>query len=258
MQKAAQISVFILLGAIVLIGATVFFLAQEQKDAPKEQIADDGSFTGRIEGIERFVSSCLESTSYEALELVGASGGFYPLIDGAAFGDETIAYHFLDGKNMSSSLGEFERSIALAVEDNIDFCIKDFRDFPGILVQAEEAHAGVSIGEGISIALDYPITAISGNERSESSQFQANIAFRTKQMYGMGLLIVEELMKDPHDICLNCILDSANEANLTVEMEPLSKTDVLFTITEQGSDERISRSILRFAISDSIQTGAVK
>ena len=258
MQKAAQISVFILLGAIVLIGATVFFLAQEQKDGAQKQIADDGSFSGRIEGIERFVSSCLESTSYEALEHVGASGGSYPLIDGAAYGDETIAYHFLDGKNMSSSLGEFERSIALAVEDNIDFCIRGFRDFPGIVVKAEDPHARVNIGEGVFISLDYPITAISGNERSESSEFQANIAFRTKQMYGMGLLIVEELMKDPHEICLSCILDSPICANLLVEMEPISKTDILFTITEQGSDERISRSILRFAISDSIQTGAVK
>ena len=74
-NKRAQVTVFIILGVVILSSATLFFYLSSGLSAI-ETGADLGLESNQ-DAVQLFVEKCLADTSYDALSQVLANGGYY-------------------------------------------------------------------------------------------------------------------------------------------------------------------------------------
>ncbi|MBI2126778.1 MAG: hypothetical protein HYU02_05635, partial [Thaumarchaeota archaeon] len=144
MQKRAQVTVFIILGLVVMVVAGLFLLNNQGKGLPSRLASENDLAAVNTEGlaIQGLVNSCLKQK-------------------------------FLQGKGYfgleKSSTTELERYI----ETTMPECAGIYGyDKKGLKVQAEEPRAKVTITEQASVAdLYYPITVSSGDAKAELQSF---------------------------------------------------------------------------------------
>ena len=81
MQKRGQITIFLIVGVVILFTVIIFLLvyAKMQKqglETSKESIV---AISSPKIAVKNFVQSCLQKTSIEAIEFIGKRGGYYDL-----------------------------------------------------------------------------------------------------------------------------------------------------------------------------------
>ena len=166
MNKKAQVTIFAIIGVIVLITGSLFFYSQTQIE---KQIIPDAYLKEKIpaefDAIKKYVDDCIYKVSVDGLELAGQHGGYISMVDPeistASFkiipeATESDAVIFSDGSNLAipywwylqsvndctgecrygskrpelrDSENSIEKQLERYVKKNLKNCINNFEDF---------------------------------------------------------------------------------------------------------------------------------
>lgn len=208
-SKRGQITVFIILGIIILLSTATFFYVKQKlttfdpTDVPKQKTTT----------VHTFVQECLNLELRAALDRVGATGGFidYPsqisndpgsYLNIAPIDEAKMPYWWYAGENRIPPLDFIQAQVEQYIEQNIDGCIDNFSAVPDYeVIKTGNASVKLVFGENdVSVQMMYPLLAIKVPERNEFSlngyDFYVKAPIRFKKVYETAKKIMDDENKD--------------------------------------------------------------
>jgi hypothetical protein len=199
--KRAQITIFIIIGIIILLSTGVYLYVREAG------VGLPTILQPKTAPIETFITLCLERTARDALNLIGAQGGFLTLppailynptryVDaipgiGGGLDGPKIPYWYYEGKTQYPHYSYIQREVELYIEQNIGSCIDDFRAFKDEfdIVERSNVTATVLLNEEDTVAsIDYAIDVMpkGSEEVTRKDKFIVVMKVKVKKMWRLA------------------------------------------------------------------------
>lgn len=246
MSKRGQVTVFIIVGILILAAAgTYLFLNKEF--AKKNLNPEDGI---EAASIHMFVNNCLEKSTVDALYKVLSQGGYneYPVdLDLFSFTENEevfkTPYYFKKNQVSLPSKTFIEKEISAAAEEFFVECVGNYEAFKesGFIIEPGKLMIiTVFSGPLTRISVDYPLTISKGEMAASYNQFAVNIPFNFEQKY----LLVKELLNDQEqnsdEFLIGKVSEIAEEQNFYYGFQQFGEfgEDILFNlIYDEGLEE---------------------
>ena len=191
-NKRAQISLFLLVGIVVIVGFILIF--HLKSSGPSEvnfnKIQSDA--------IKDYVDSCVELTAKHAVITLGLQGGFIgipndvKLLTFKQSPPINVVYLYdydnYVGNQYSKlqSLDAWQNELSDYINKNLEVCINNFKPFKlqGYDITAGKPNANVKIRDrDIVVNLDYPLVIKKGNTQEKLNDFQVRVGIDLKEVH---------------------------------------------------------------------------
>ncbi len=201
--KKAQITVFLIIGVIILISVGLIIYMKDKVETSMTE--DDLEFSTAAQPVAPFVEQCIKKTLQEAIIVVAERGGAYELPPLSTKEAYKNAPYYIYGTDMYLPTS-IENNIKLYFEENIRFCTQGFTELPGLEIAYDEPKAEILLGENTATAtVDYPLRIMEATgEITKMSRFKSSTPTRILEMSK----VAEEIVKTPimfESHCLTCI-----------------------------------------------------
>ena len=193
-SSRAQISVFIILGILILIiiGLAMLFLQQTQ-EAQQAQV-----FTAEETAVTAYITSCVEQTGQEALFTLGLQGGYETVPEPRT--DELllleVPYFLYETKTYVPTLEEIAMQVEAYMMAPITSCLAGLENIPSFQGTYELEELKVAFQEQeMSIDLRMPVTIFSEGSETTRESFHAEIATSFPVLYELAQQIVDKTIE---------------------------------------------------------------
>ena len=252
MIKRGQITIFIILGVIVLLmfGGAVFFLQYSSKsklDLQREQV---DSVSGEAAAVKVFVEDCLKKTLQEAIPYVAEYGGYYQLPEfSSQKAYKNAPFYFYQGKKLVPSKKEVEDAVSQYIFYNLSTCLNNFKNFL-FEINFGEAKVETNLGKGaVSVKLSLPLEI-----NLPSKKINIDI-LKTIQNSPLYLLwessekMADSIIQYSGGICLDCLSELAEKNNFDLQIIEFNKNETFFILSNEKKTAGKNASIhWRFAV----------
>lgn len=196
MQKKGQVTIFVILGIVIIIFIALIFLLR-----PSNQIPSTGQETSN--NIKEFAESCVDTIGKNALKYIGLQGGYntVPAINqpiartDTGLGSYNIAHWYIDPNTLAPNLTQVDKEINDYFIQHYPDCINDFSVYTneGWEINAEEIHVDTTFETGKTILkANYPVTADKAQEHLEfNSLTPITIPWNVKGVYTFAIEAAE-------------------------------------------------------------------
>ncbi len=136
--KKAQITIFIILGIVLLlsVGVAIYFY-QQRATAPIKKVV---TVPEDIQQIYDYVTTCIDQIGKDGIIILGAQGGYIDIpavidrnpnahINEDPLGIAKTVMWYYEGEDRTPSLDYMQRALALYVKQNIPDCVGNFEAF---------------------------------------------------------------------------------------------------------------------------------
>lgn len=201
-KKRGQITVFIVIGIILLIAVGLFItfrflLMPEPTITVPEEVAP----------VKEFIDICLEQTLTDAVVLAGIQGGYTTLPDDlrqSPYGHLPVAGEFktpmwyYSGSTRIPEIFEIEDSLNSYIEQNLDLCLQNFTGIEAYNVESTiEAQVLTTINkEDVRANMFMPITIVKGEERFEWEEYSVKVDAKLLKAYETAVQVLENENKN--------------------------------------------------------------
>ncbi|MBS3118948.1 hypothetical protein J4417_04715 [Candidatus Woesearchaeota archaeon] len=224
MIKRGQITIFIILGVVILLilGGAVFFLQYSSKsklDVSKEQV---DSVSGEAAAVKVFVESCLKKIGKEAISFVSIQGGYYnPSEPYFEYAGLKIPY-FFDKKAMNvPTKQKIEEESSLYIQKFLNNCLKNNKD----ISYTEEKKVKVMIApQTVLVSLEMPVTIESENKLVEIKDFQVKIPGEIGLATEVIPLIIAAQKEYPNRVRLSELVAIGEEKKVLIDLTHFNNT----------------------------------
>jgi hypothetical protein len=231
MVKKGQLTVFIILGVIILlvVGSILYFVFLFGPDGG----ADDSSELSREAiPIQRFVENCLVGVGGPGAYLLAAQGGFIYSYDTFLNAEhEQIAYHLELGERVAPLISYMEGQLNQFIADSLLLCLDNFQDFESYQFSYGEVNVSTRIeNEIILVDVLFPIQIVSDNTETELSAFHITLPLRLGNLLGVRDEIVADLTASEF-----LDLDALSSYDVEVSVLPYDKQSMVFSLYDAAS-----------------------
>lgn len=164
LHKKAQVTVFIIIGVIVLLSVGIFLYVKSEGDIFKP----DFLLPQEVIPLKNFIDQCIEDIASPSIDKMAFHGGYIELDEFAdprsyfslmPSSDLRTALWLYDGVNRMPSLANMQNQISDEVTNNLLDCINNFQDFPEFDIIEERSPETNTIinDEEIVVEIFYPI-----------------------------------------------------------------------------------------------------
>lgn len=248
MQKRGQVTVFVILGiVIVVILALVFYLYGERlKIQTQEQTKFD---TSTVEPLKTFVQDCINKYSLEGINLIGKQGGeinpgFYQNWNCVSPGNcDKVSYacyttEYSACYNKKPLLKEFvQDELENYLKTKIVQCVDltKIRD-SGYTVSAGELKLNVSMGDYATIVnVNYPITITKGNAVLKQDKFSKTFDVPLGRLIKVAQDIVNLAIINPQGFVDNNAYAFSQNGEIQLERQVYRNTDIYIAKTPNNN-----------------------
>lgn len=236
MKNKGQVTIFVILGILVVAGVILFF-------ALKGNIGEERQIPQEAEPVQIYVQNCLDEVSKDIIEKVGFSGGFYE--HQGITNKDRIPYFIYEEQKVMPPLNFTEKEISKAIEQRLSFCIQDFYSFSEYNIKQGKIKAKTSINENETIIqLNYPIEIRKGDFNYTLRKFDSSIDVRLGTIYDSVEYLIDKemyfLSTEPdygfNSICWVCFEDLAKNNGLNMEIYPdWDNEEILYVVEDNFS-----------------------
>lgn len=190
MLKRGQITVFLVVGIVILLlSAILFYVLSKGTTEPLKTEAEETTKALGIPGaVQLFVEDCLQQTIDPSIYLLAKQGGvIYPDEENPILLTDhgLVNYAWLNGEE-GISQEKMEADLATYVEENIDLCFAGFASFTDqgiqVIPEYDEMDVEVSIQDSaINLEMNLPLEII-----LPSNDIQSLTSFRVQKQSVLG------------------------------------------------------------------------
>lgn len=253
MKKRGQVTVFIILGIIILLLVVAFislksFMTTQQAKVEEEK-TQQAALAG--ESIKVYVESCIERTIRDAILENSFSGGYFILPEKSTTDlFDNIPYYFQNEQDLSLPDETIAIEIAKYVDEMLDFCLNDFRTFQeqGYEITKEKPKSEATLSpQKINVRTSLPITITIGTITKQISNFMVSVP--TAEFY-QNILTAREIIKsqEKEEVCITCFSNLALENELLINIFPSADNTYVFDIKDENYLINNENFRLRFAL----------
>jgi hypothetical protein len=228
MQKRGQITIFVILG-ILILGLIIGFFFLRNNSVVEELKVEDKTI--ETTSVKMFVEGCLEKKAEEGIYYTSLRGGyFYEPEMYNYFSLLKIPYYYHLGEDISLEKEDFEKGIA----DYINFFIYDCLDFEQfksfqITNKKEFSDIEVMIYENkVGVNLDYPVIIKQGNTFKELNDFNVELNYPLGELFSKVKKYLEFQEIDPNEVMLSNLMNLSHEENFKYKLS-FDKDTVFYT-----------------------------
>ena len=200
MKKRGQVTVFIIVGILILFVFLLFFylIPLLGKFTPDVVVPQE------VAPIKRYVESCMQDIGEKAVIKLGMQSGYVEIPEEIAMnpgayiqvsGPIKLPYWYLNGMDTSPTLSDIQSQISDYVSKNLKSCLKNFSDFDEFVIEEEgEIKTKTIIAEEeVVITVEYPLVIKNkiGDKTTKLSQYAASVPVRLKKIYRLAKGIME-------------------------------------------------------------------
>ena len=252
MHKRGQITVFIILGILVL--ATILIATSVSNSIKKEKLQKDADATAELESkansVKTLVEDCIEKTGEKAILILGYRGGkedlIGPYLDEQLF-DANYLYNM--GETSAPTVEEMESSLENIVEKNLKKCtgkIDYSRSldvspeiinynllFDSMIAETGEINATVKIeDDNTLLTVNWPLIITVGEQKKEITSFPTEKYDANLEKVSLfSQEFVDKLNYDPYVIDAFYLL----EQNYTIDVGLVNNDTYVFLVTDNSS-----------------------
>ena len=171
-MKKSQITIFIILGIIMLVIVILFvsFSRQTQPLAKKESATPSD-----IQPVQVFVQECLDNVAKDAVIYIGKNGGYYGAHPEIKFLSDitTVPYYMFEGSVYDVPSNELvENELSRYVNENLGECLKNFEKFVDLKITKGKISTAVDIeSRRVLFSSKIPLEIVKNGLVTELSDF---------------------------------------------------------------------------------------
>lgn len=232
MQKKGQLTIFIILGIIILliIGGIFYFVPKEIKNKETPRIIE-------TESIKSYIKQCIYSTAQKAILENGRRGGYF-LLPKHSTTDlfENLPYYLDSEQSMFPSNEVFAEESGEYIDTMLDLCLNDFEYFKeqGYNIDFQNSSSKVTLNsQKLIIETTLPLKITLGEQTKEISIFKTDVP--AKQFY-QNIIVAKEIIQsqEGEEVCLTCFSSLAQENDLFVAVLSHHNNTYIFDITDNN------------------------
>lgn len=273
MQKRGQISIFLMLGIVILIiGGLFFYLSTSSANKKSEiNIAETGATNADI--VKAYAESCVKMISEDALfNRIGLQGGYISPSGDAEYKEEgapmqsqpSASYqnnavpYYLNGNNVYTPvLNDIKNKLAnyIIVEFEKCFNAKIFEDIGiNIIKPSADIIVDASLNEeDVSVTLDYPLTIKIEKTETKLDSFGIVLPIRVKALYDSAVAMANRIktaQPNAYDMSFDCgIYDKNKLTNVYLKNSNDGKAKIIQLVDFSTYQEKYFNSyIFQFAV----------
>lgn len=189
MQKRGQITVFIIVGIIILviIASTLYIT----KTITVKKVEEEKYLPIPSESFEMYIDNCLEKSAINSIVILGLRGGDLQRTNVLKTDFHNISYLLYGSENILPGLHTIEQSLSTFIEPLFMNCI-DFSVFKGYDVSHNEPEFNFTIADNrVIVNLLWNVVIKQGKQQKEINKFILTLPFRVKKMHELAGSIVE-------------------------------------------------------------------
>jgi len=233
MQKRGQITVFIIIGIIMLFltaGFLFIFKSMNNSELKTEQEVMLNSYD--LGSVRMYIDHCFERTSREAIIYVGLRGGYYkvpPPSNDQIF--IQIPYYLDLGNVRFPSKERIAEEVKLFIEERLDNCLNNFTTFrnSGYDFEEGEISAKVILENAVVFELDYPLIVKKGKSLTELRKYSYRLPLNFQDIYSTINRTVNEQAKIYNYVPIGEVSALSFERNFTFDLSYLEDDVVVYS-----------------------------
>ncbi|MDP3989857.1 MAG: hypothetical protein Q8Q01_01480 [archaeon] len=244
MQKRGQVTIFIIIGIIILLVAgSFFFLKDNFGDTKSINQVETASVTS-------FIEQCLEKSTTKSLYTTLNNGGYnqYPLdLSLLSFTEKenvfALPYYFQNKQSSLPSLNTVADQTALGAIPIYEECLDNFNFFKekGYVINAGQPEIKIAFTRsGTRVSLSHPVTIKLGETESGYNQFISLIPFDFVSKYEFVQGYLETQEESPETFQISPLSSAAYENNFIYGFNQYGdegKDVVLNFVYDEGLEE---------------------
>ncbi len=237
-SKTSQATIFIIIAIVIVAGLLAYFFARDNLER---------TISPEVQPLYDFVDDCIRKTAEDALYHISDTGGYFTAPELSA--DNHIAYYFYNEENYMPSQEKIEEEINTYVNTMLFFCTKNFEDFPDYTIEQGMIETNTIIeDEKVMFTVDYPLSIQKAESSYSFKIFTHEIPVRLGIIYNVIEKIMEEQMLEKDAICMNCLGEVAEEADVFISLRNIDEENVIFYIIDYNSE--INGEIFAFSFAN--------
>lgn len=239
MSKRSQITVFIIMAVLIVIGV---FIIYSSLQSSREQNLDatfqsDAATKAEVNSLQSSVSECMKDSSYNALKTIGIQGGFYKKPTQAYdLGWAFIPYYYYSGNYLMPDKQKVQDELSSYVNDKMNECV-DKLSFKNFDLSVGDPKTFTTLTKGkAKFVIDMPLT-LKKEDKTSIIQLKNMPVVYNSSLYDIlevATYITTTHLQDNRFLCINCVVDMAAERNLYVDFLDFGEesSTTLVTISE--------------------------
>lgn len=239
-QKKGQITLFIILGTVLVASFTlVFYLFQKDTDIEESEIQQTQSFGLITSPISSYVESCIKSVGEDAISWIGNHGGYFEVPAYRPDDYKGTAYYFYVDKDIMPPKEKVEQELSKYMDSELFFCVKNFVSFEEMGFEIEQGEIDTTTmirPNNVLFNVNFPIKISREQDTKQLVSFHSLINnVRLSTIYDVSKSIISEQMKNYDSVCLSCIIDLSIENDLHIDISRLDNSSLLFTLIDYNT-----------------------
>lgn len=244
MNKKAQITLFIIIGIvlIILVGLTLFSVGNINKSETKVEVGESAS-------LKSFVEDCIKEVAIPALYLQGLQGGYIYSIDDSFVrqgSDYSISYLYNAGKTNVPTREKLQSEINKYINQNLNYCLDNFILYRekgySIRVGKINTDSTVAINE-VFIKVTYPVSLTKNDKTEAIDEFSTSIPVRLGYLNDISTEFINAVVQDPSKIDMTML----GRFDVNVTIIPYNQDTILYSFYDEKSNIKEKRYLFLFA-----------
>ncbi len=235
--KRGQVTIFIIIAIILVAIIILFFVFRQDKQK---------SFILETSSLKNFVESCLTSSLERVIFINSLQGGYYLVPEDSLiyndydfYFESKIPYYLIESKLLVPSKEDLENQISLGLEREFEDCL-DFSEFPSKVTYDYESLEVDSqiINSFVEVDVKLPLVVKSEESAVILEDFNSKVDSNYFLLYSLAKQLSEDQSRDIDNLCLSCIVESAEEYGYNVSSQALISEDSYILINTLLDTER--------------------
>jgi len=240
MRKKAQITIFILIAVVILIGVSLIIFTnvsdQQGTELKKTTVLSMDAISIKI-----FVEECVDIVGEKGLIFIGNHGGYYnlptPSINDQYF---SLPYYYFERLDLTPSIETIQNEISFYMNENLLSCLNNFTEFEtlGFKIEYGDVNTNTIIGEkSVNIDVNFPTKIQKGEDSISLDDYNRKIdKFPIKKIIEMSKAIIDQQMENPSGICLSCLYDLGESYDLYTNILEYEEDKIIIELASYDTD----------------------
>jgi hypothetical protein len=223
MQKKSQITLFIILGILILFVMIFFFMLLDTESGLRQKLRQTQEVPLSQTSVQVQMESCIRQQAEQVLLLMGVGGGNFDFVITENSSQVRMKTFYQKGKNITPALEDLERTMEQALTLMVPDCVVGL-ELPGMTIEEGEPSPDVVFAEeDVFISLRYPLKIEGGDVSANLDKFVVRVPVRMQHLYEIANEIVQLTLQEPNQI----------------DYAALAKYDILIQYIPQGKDNGV-------------------
>ncbi|MDD4878725.1 MAG: hypothetical protein PHO02_06885 [Candidatus Nanoarchaeia archaeon] len=232
-MKKGQVTMFVVLGILIFAGIGIYIF-YSKIPSMAQGAKDITSLSPQFSEAGKQIEDCLDIVLNDGAVSAGLKGGYTDNseLKKYDYAGLDVTYLYYDGQSHLPAKEEVEKALGSYLKENALQCAGTGGDI--IITPGSVKSASVFIKDTVVDAeVEWDITFRKGDFVSKAGLFRASAPLKMGKIMDevTGFMAVQ--VQKPNEICLSCLIDSAEKNNFKIEIDNMITTYV-FSITDKS------------------------